>query len=79
MAVLEFIRTYLDDILLISKASLDDHQEKLRMVFIGLQEAKLKIYANKSKFCALETEYLGYTLSKEGMKTETKRYKQFLR
>ena len=62
MATLEFVRTYLDDLLVISKDSLDDHLEKLRMVLIRLQEAWLKINANKSTFCALELEYLGYTL-----------------
>ena len=51
MATLEFVQTYLDAILIISKDSLDDHLKKLREVFIKLQEAWLKINANKSNFC----------------------------
>ena len=36
MLALEFVRTYLDDLLVITKASLEDHLDKLRMVFIKL-------------------------------------------
>ena len=73
MATLELIRTYLDDLLVISKDSLDDHLEKLKMVLIRLREAWLKINAEKSTFCALETEYMGYTLTREGIAPQTKK------
>ncbi len=59
MSALEFVRTYLDDLLIISKDSLDDHLKQLREVLIKLQEAWLKINADKSNFCTIETEYLG--------------------
>ncbi len=36
MGTLEFIRTYLDDLLCISKGSLEDHLNNLRWVFIRL-------------------------------------------
>ena len=79
MAALEFVRMYLDDLLIISKASLSDHLEKLRMVFTRLQGAWLKINADKSKFCALETEYLGYTLTRGSNSTSNnKKYRQSL-
>ena len=48
------------------------------MVFSRLQEAQLKINADKSKFCDLETEYLGYTLSKEGMNPQAKKVQPIL-
>ncbi len=57
MATLEFMRTYLDDLLCITKGNLKDHLIKLKEVFNKLQEAGLKVNANKSKFCAIETEY----------------------
>ena len=60
MAALEFVRTYLDDLLCITKGSLEDHLEKLRLVLTRLQDAGLKVNAEKSNFCAHETEYLGY-------------------
>ena len=67
MGVLEFVSTYLDDLLIISKTTLEDHLEKLRQVLSKLREAGLRINAEKSKFCALETEYLGYVLTRNGI------------
>ena len=71
MMSLEYVRTYLDDLLTISKESLGTHLEMLRLVLIKLREAGLKVNANKSKFCALEIEYLGYILTREGIKPQT--------
>jgi hypothetical protein len=34
MATLEYIRVYIDDLLVITKGSLDDHLDKLKQVFI---------------------------------------------
>ena len=53
MLALELVRTYLDDLLVITRASLEDHLEKLRMVFFKLQEVWLRTNANKLSFCAL--------------------------
>ena len=41
MATLEFVRTYLDDLLCITKGNLKDHLEKLEKVFSKLQDAGL--------------------------------------
>ncbi len=68
MATLEFVRTYLDDLLCITKGNLTDHLNKLKEVFNKLQEAGLKVNADKSKFCAIETEYLEYILTRDGIK-----------
>ena len=68
MMTLEFVRAYIDDLLVITKASLEDHLAKLRLVLIKLQEAGLKINADKYTFCTITTEYLGYTLTREGIK-----------
>ena len=57
MVALEFVRTSLDDLLCITKTSLDDHLDHLRLVLTRLQEAGLKVNAPKSKFFPEETEY----------------------
>eukprot|EP00804_Cyclotella_cryptica_P029545 CCRYP_020582-RA/>CCRYP_020582-RA protein AED:0.42 eAED:0.38 QI:0/0/0/1/0/0/2/0/171 len=67
MATLELVRTYLDDLLCISKGSLEDHLHKLRRVFIRLRDAGLTVNALKLSFCAVETEYLGYILYRDGI------------
>ena len=60
MASLEFVRAYIDDLQCITKGTLEDHLAKLDLVRSRLQDVNLKINAHKSKFCATETEYLGY-------------------
>ena len=78
MVALEFVKTYLDDLLIISTASLEDHLEKLKEVLSRLQDAGLKINADKSKFCALETEYLGYIITRDGIKPQDNKVQAIL-
>ena len=68
MMALEYVQTYLDDHLIISKRYLKDHLFKLRLVLIKQGTAGLKINAAKSTFCSLETKYLGYTLTRRCIK-----------
>ncbi len=53
MESLEYVRAYLDDLLCISKLSLEDNPEKLEELLRGLCDAGLKVNAAKSTFCAL--------------------------
>ena len=73
MAGLEFVRTYLDDVLVLTKDSFHDHLEKLREVLIRLRDAGLKANAPKCKFCATEVKYLGYVLTRNGIKPQAKK------
>ena len=68
MESLEFVRVYLDDLLTITKGDYQDHLSKLRKVLVRLKEANLKVNAAKSSFCQEEVEYLGYILTREGIK-----------
>jgi hypothetical protein len=78
MATLEFVRTYLDDLLIITKGSLEDHLEKLSMVLTRLQDAGLKINADKSNICTLKMEYLGYILTRDGIKLQPNKVQAML-
>ena len=78
MVALKFVKTYLDDVLCITRASLDDHLDKLREVPTRLRGAGLKVTARKSKFCTKETEYLGYVLTTMGIKTQPKKVQAIL-
>jgi hypothetical protein len=71
MESLEYVRAYIDDLLCISRESFDDHLDKLKEVLKRLRDAGLKVNADKSTFCALEIEYLGYILSKNGIKPQS--------
>ena len=68
MESLEFVRTYLDDLLTLTKGTYDDHLLKLRMVLRQLLEAGLRVNVTKSTFDTDKIEYLGYILMREGTK-----------
>ena len=78
MMTLEYVKKYQDDLLTISKGTLKYHHEKLRAVLMKLQLAGLKINATKSTFCSFETEYLGYTLNREGIAPQTQKVELIL-
>jgi hypothetical protein len=78
MESLEYVRAYLDDLLCISKLSLEDHLEKLEEVWRQLCNAELKVNAEKSTFCALEIEYLGYVLTRDGIKPQSNKMQAIL-
>jgi hypothetical protein len=78
MATLEYVKVYIDNLLVITKGSLDDHLDKLNQVFIRLCDAGLKINATKSIFCAQETEYLGNILTRGGIKPQPKKVQAIL-
>jgi hypothetical protein len=71
MEDLEYVQAYLDDLLCISRSSLEDHLEKLEEVFRHLCNAGLTVTAEKSTFCALQIEYLEYILTRDGIKTQS--------
>ena len=68
MESLEFVRVYIDDLLTITKSTYEDHLSKLRQVLERLRDANLRVNADKSSFAQEEVEYLGYILSREGIK-----------
>jgi hypothetical protein len=78
MEALEYVRAYIDDLLVITRGTLEDQLEKLREVLRRLCEAGLKVNAAKSFFCTHEIEYLGYILTREGIKPQPKKVQVIL-
>ena len=78
MEGLEFARAYIDDLLVISKTSFEEHLNNLEQVFTCLAEAGLKVNITKCKFCQSELEYLGYTINREGVKPILKKVEAIL-
>jgi hypothetical protein len=78
MESLEYVRAYLDDLLYISKLSLEDHLGKREEVLRRLCDAGLTVNAVKSTFCALEIEYLGYVLTRDGIKPQSNKVQAIL-
>ena len=66
-ADLEVVKAYIDDLLIITKGSWQDHLDKLEIVLARLQEAGLKVNMGKSFFGQKELEYLGYWITRKGI------------
>jgi hypothetical protein len=67
MESLEYVQAYLDDLFFISRSSLEDHLKKLEEVLRRLCDVGLKVNSEILSFCALEIEYLGYVLTRDGI------------
>jgi hypothetical protein len=78
MEDLEYVQANLDDLLCISRSSLEDHLKKLKEVLRRLQDVGLKVNAEKSTFYALEIEYLGYILTRDGIKPKSNKVQAIL-
>ena len=78
MASLDYVQAYIDDLLIITRGTLDDHLSKVETVLARLREAGLKVNAAKSFFCTHEIEYLGYILTREGIKPQPKKVQAIL-
>ena len=73
MEALEYLRAYIDNLLVITRGTPEDHLEKLGEVLRRLREAGLKVNAAKSFFCTHEIEYLGYILTRGGTTPQQKK------
>ena len=77
MESVEYVQAYLDDLLCISRSSLEDHLEQLEEVLRCLCNAGLKVNAEKLTFCALEIEYLGYILTRDCIKPQSNKVQAY--
>ena len=71
MLELEYVRAYIDDLLVTTKGSFTDHLVKLEAVLAKMEEAGLKVNATKSFFAREGLEYLGYWISRDGIQPLT--------
>ncbi|MDI6015458.1 reverse transcriptase domain-containing protein [Escherichia coli] len=72
----EFVSAYMDDILIFTEGTLDDHRKQVRKVLQKLREAGLTADINKSDFEVTTTKYLGFIIdAKEGIKMDPEKVK----
>ena len=64
MESLEFLCVYIDDLRTIAKSTYEDPLSKLGQVLVQLQDANLRVDADKSSFTQEEVEYLGYIFTR---------------
>ena len=66
-AGLDYVRAYIDDLLIISNGTFEDHLQKISKALKILQKAGFKINAEKSFFAKGELDYLGFKITREGI------------
>ena len=70
---LAYVKCYLDDILVFSKGSYEDHLVKVSKVLDRLKAKGLQVNADKSFWAVGEVEYLGFILTRQGVKPQPKK------
>ena len=64
---LDYVRTYIDDLLIISNKSFEDHIKKLDKVLSKLNQKGFKVNAEKSFFARNELKYLEFRITIQGI------------
>ncbi|KAK7087691.1 hypothetical protein V1264_021708 [Littorina saxatilis] len=70
----QILIVYLDDMLVFSQ-TFEEHLQRLRQVLLRLRELGLKLNPSKCHLCQRSVQYLGYTVSGEGIATEEEKVK----
>jgi Reverse transcriptase (RNA-dependent DNA polymerase) len=63
MSNLDYVRAYIDDLLILTKGTFVEHLQKHATVLARLKQAGLKVNANKSFFAQEQLEYLSYRIT----------------
>ena len=71
MEGLDYVQAYLDNILIVTKNTYDDHLNKLDTVLQRLHAANLKINIEKARLLQQTFEYLGYHITTSGIRPLT--------
>jgi hypothetical protein len=79
MAGLENARAYLDDILITTSGSYDDHLKQVAQVLSRLDNVGFAVNVKKSSFAVTEIDYLGYWITREGIQPQAKKVDAILR
>ena len=70
---LEYVIIYLDDIMIIGNGTFDEHLRQIGEVLTRLLKARMQVNLLKSFWFQEEVEYLGYKITREGIKHQTKK------
>ena len=67
-----FATAYLDDLLIFSE-SLEEHMKHISIIFMKLRQHNLQLKLKKCSFLKTETNYLGFIVSENGIKADSKK------
>ena len=66
-----YVLVCIDDILVITKGTYEQHLQAVQKVLKKLKEAGIQLNINKSYFAKAKADYLGYVISREGITLQT--------
>ena len=64
---LDYVRTYVDGLLIISNKSFNDHINKLEIILSKLNQKDFKVNVKQSFFARNELEYLRFRITRQGI------------
>ena len=71
----EGVNMYIDAIIVLGKGIFYQHKYHLKVIFSMMWAARFKVNDPKCSFGLKEIPYLGYIITREGIKPDPKRYK----
>ena len=66
----DFVAVYLDDIIIFTKGTFEQHMNYLQQVFEALRMTNLKIKLKKCHFCLPNIHFLGHVVGRDGIKPD---------
>jgi hypothetical protein len=73
MSDLEYTSTYLDDILIVSNGTFEEHLKQVKEVLTRLEKANFRANIHKCYWGEQSIEYLGYQISRKGIQPQPKK------
>eukprot|EP00957_Ditylum_brightwellii_P190514 14501461-Ditylum_brightwellii.AAC.1 len=70
---------YMDDIIVVGSGLLEDHLKDIAQVLKRMREYGMQINPNKSAWARDQLEYLGFTISRDGIKPHQKKVEAILK
>src|SRR5215469_14029804 len=74
----DFVVTYLDDILIFTNRTYEEHAEHMRKVLTKLMKEDMMLKLKKCEFFKNKIEYLGHIISRKGMRMSPNKVKAIL-
>ena len=74
-ADMPFIKVFIDDLLIFSNGTYEDHLDKVKQVLERLQSKNLAVNALKSFWAVKEVDYLGFKLTTQGVLPQPRKVK----
>ena len=64
---ISYVLVYIDDILIITKGTFEQHSEVVKTVLVKLLKVSIQLNVDKSYFATIEVDYLGYIINIQGI------------